>query len=86
MAKYIEFSTPALKEKFQNDILDLLTSTYTYDGKEIQGQAQSYLCDEMRSRGWKNIGSDFESFCSLAGFDIVVARNNRGQKARVVTL
>ena len=87
-----EFQSESQKLKFQDDVLSFLYDTYYDDGKPVQGQSVSYVLGEMRSklggRGWRGIGTlhDFEILLEAADFVILPLRNNRNQKARVITL
>jgi hypothetical protein len=83
--------TPELTDRFVDDVLSLLTATYTTEnGTVIQGQAISYLIAEMRDydKRWRGLGSlgDFEYLLECNGFRVVKGRNSRGNHARVVTV
>jgi hypothetical protein len=86
-------------EHFVTDVLDLLTSHYTtLEGAPVQGQSVSYLLTQMRGgrigahtksgrrwRGFQSLSS-FQYLCEQNGFKSVIAKNERGQRATVITL
>lgn len=84
--------TPEILQKLTDDLLAHLAQrgeSYTLNtGEKVKGQAASFLQSEMRSLGWRNLGSlsDFEAECENAGFRVLGGRNRRGQPCRVVTL
>jgi hypothetical protein len=86
----LDFSTPADKDKFINNVLVYITDpSYKNEaGASIQGNAVSFVQDSLRYDGWKNLGylSDFEEVLKRAGFKIVAGRNHRGRRCRIVTL
>lgn len=93
----------ATKTRLTDAILDVLTCTYQLaDGTRIQGQSISFLSQELRDKGWKNVSNlnDLESTVEALGFRMVRGQGFRwnssrkpgadqfklGSPARVVTL
>ena len=84
----IEFARKCVTDDQAQDLRDIidneLYSTYTVADADIKGQAVSFLKTEICGR-MRGIGNDFEDLIRALGYNIVEAKNNRGQKCLAVT-
>lgn len=80
----LRFANQQIKERFINDVLDVICRTK-------EGESVSYIIQEMRYKGWVGLGSrnsDFETAVENLGFKLrrVVSDRTKRLTATYITL